>query len=273
MKITEIRLVHITIPRSAAIATILMQPTLATLHGAATFRPTAVRTNCQVVWLDEVVCSHQPLSSPPPLLYVPPYTNLDPRGGLSSPFHTQQESFPSLSPFPAQNLIVLQQPQYVNMDRNYLCYYSPGERQANTTYVTDDHTVSAENIVYDSQHLQHQGSHSSDHLVSTGISPIRAMSFVSSQERYSNMSKNPYECGICAKTFTKPSALIRHVKSHSKPHQCDICQRRFGKAHCLTVHMRTHTGYECDICQLRFSRKHILANHMRIHNGNKDQIN
>ena len=42
--------------------------------------------------------------------------------------------------------------------------------------------------------------------------------------------ENPFECGICAKTFPTNTQLTRHIRTHTgeKPAKCDICHKSFS---------------------------------------------
>ena len=54
----------------------------------------------------------------------------------------------------------------------------------------------------------------------------------------------PFECQYCAKTFTKPSVLRLHRKTHFPPTlECDYCPKMFTQKCNRDRHMRTHKGY------------------------------
>lgn len=67
-----------------------------------------------------------------------------------------------------------------------------------------------------------------------------------------------FACTFCDKKFSRPSDMIRHVRTHTKdkPYKCDICNRRFTVKVSLKVHMHIHnksnkdnkcsTNYEID---------------------------
>lgn len=54
--------------------------------------------------------------------------------------------------------------------------------------------------------------------------------------------EKPYECNICNKSFTDPSARRRHVASHSgqKPFSCSICNLSFTRLDNLKTHIKSH---------------------------------
>ena len=81
-------------------------------------------------------------------------------------------------------------------------------------------------------------------------------------------------CGICKKTFLRPSAFRVHMRIHSgeKPFQCIHCPRSFSQSGNLTVHMRMHTGerpFTCPVCCKGFSQSNSLKVHLRTHTGEK----
>lgn len=81
-------------------------------------------------------------------------------------------------------------------------------------------------------------------------------------------------CGICKKTFLRPSAIRVHMRIHNgeKPFKCIYCPRSFSQSGNLTVHLRMHTGerpFTCPICCKGFSQSNSLKVHIRTHTGEK----
>ena len=50
----------------------------------------------------------------------------------------------------------------------------------------------------------------------------------------------PYECTVCGKVYPKPSALERHIRSHTgeRPFQCEACLKWFKRKENLRLHLR-----------------------------------
>jgi hypothetical protein len=48
-------------------------------------------------------------------------------------------------------------------------------------------------------------------------------------------NKNPLQCDICQRTFTRGNTLTRHLRSHTdeRPFQCDICPQTFTQKYTL----------------------------------------
>ncbi|EAQ1076922.1 C2H2-type zinc finger protein [Salmonella enterica subsp. enterica serovar Give] len=77
-----------------------------------------------------------------------------------------------------------------------------------------------------------------------------------------------FPCSRCSRTFTSPSALVRHMRTHTgeRPYVCRACGQAFQTSGNLTVHMRTHTGqrpYVCQTCGQAFCQRSGLTAHMR----------
>lgn len=90
-----------------------------------------------------------------------------------------------------------------------------------------------------------------------------------------------YPCEVCAKTFLKPSKLLRHSKVHDavkRPFECLKCHQRFTTQQLLVRHEVLHSdlvtvagekikveNYSCLICSREFSSQEAVASHMKTH--------
>lgn len=79
-------------------------------------------------------------------------------------------------------------------------------------------------------------------------------------------------CKICDKEFNYPSALKRHMVSHTddKSFKCNICENKaYGSQSHLERHiMHTHTkekNYKCSLCNAKFYSHSHLLRHQRSH--------
>ncbi|ECH7874861.1 C2H2-type zinc finger protein, partial [Salmonella enterica subsp. enterica serovar Rubislaw] len=62
-----------------------------------------------------------------------------------------------------------------------------------------------------------------------------------------------FPCSRCSRTFASPSALVRHMRTHTgeRPYVCQTCGQAFCQRSGLTAHMRTqHSAMQADISDL-----------------------
>ena len=90
-------------------------------------------------------------------------------------------------------------------------------------------------------------------------------------------SHRPYRCNwpggakACKSTFSTPSSLQAHLRSHmgaNSPFCCNHpnCFKRYQSAAYLAVHLRTHTGarpFVCHVCNASFREKGCLSRHAK----------
>ena len=75
---------------------------------------------------------------------------------------------------------------------------------------------------------------------------------------------------MCRKTFSRPSDLKLHMRSHSneKLYGCSLCKSQFKHLGGLKSHMISHSQempYTCDVCEIGFKRGQTLKKHQIIH--------
>ena len=90
--------------------------------------------------------------------------------------------------------------------------------------------------------------------------------------RKNPVSKKPFECKVCRKTFLTFDFLTKHKQLHKskRRHTCKKCGRRFATRSYFTVHKRTYHGdgeetLKCEVCNMTFS--YILA-----YNNHKNRL-
>ncbi|XP_022210652.2 zinc finger protein weckle [Drosophila obscura] len=83
----------------------------------------------------------------------------------------------------------------------------------------------------------------------------------------------PYICDICAKSFNFLAALNDHKLVHTDecPFECPICHRGFKNKARLRVHADTHSAtiYECKICGLKLKTRRTFNKHKIVHSDKR----
>lgn len=109
------------------------------------------------------------------------------------------------------------------------------------------------------------------HAVIPGEKCRDVESLVADQEQTQNSSsKIRHYCPMCNKGFQTPSAVARHVRSHTglRPFKCSYCFKRFKDKSHVTDHERIHTGlkpFNCGQCDQSFRQYSALYNHNKVH--------
>lgn len=87
----------------------------------------------------------------------------------------------------------------------------------------------------------------------------------------SHTKEKPYTCKFCHERFTYTNKLREHIKiihDNVKPVKCEICHREYLRPNALKNHMKTNhlseKPFKCTICSKRFVYKSDLASHEKI---------
>ncbi|XP_052770514.1 uncharacterized protein LOC128210295 [Mya arenaria] len=82
-----------------------------------------------------------------------------------------------------------------------------------------------------------------------------------------------YCCGLCREAYSRRSALMKHLSSHSPSVRCPQCGRGFRYQSDLKDHMNTHMEEKphlCGTCGLRFASERTLKHHAMFQHSSSD---
>lgn len=88
----------------------------------------------------------------------------------------------------------------------------------------------------------------------------------------SKSSVDKKECEICNFVAPYPSALSRHIRTHTKelPFSCELCSKTFSNMSTLSKHKFLHSDdaqFVCDVCEKQFTFRMSLVEHMSAHSS------
>ncbi|XP_065340624.1 histone-lysine N-methyltransferase PRDM16-like isoform X5 [Cloeon dipterum] len=80
-----------------------------------------------------------------------------------------------------------------------------------------------------------------------------------------------YHCENCAKVFSDPSNLQRHIRAHhvgARSHACHECGKTFATSSGLKQHTHIHSSikpFQCEVCFKAYTQFSNLCRHKRMH--------
>ncbi|XP_034044429.1 zinc finger protein 271-like [Thalassophryne amazonica] len=81
-----------------------------------------------------------------------------------------------------------------------------------------------------------------------------------------------FVCPHCAKNFSLPEDLSRHLEAHIGNGICPKCSQTFNSPEELETHMEVHNKpYVCNTCDKRFKMKRALKKHEQVHASHAKQ--